>query len=145
MVHTRGSSDDYDEFARLTGDPGWSWESMLPYFMKVRTSCSHTTNLVLTSIWDRMSGGRLLTRNVRTRCSLGFLAVTDHPIAAELDCTRTHNPSVHGTKGKTSVSQSAYGSEVDCVLLSTTEDPESEFSFNKDFNSGTPLGLGEYQ
>ncbi|KAF9053909.1 aryl-alcohol oxidase [Hymenopellis radicata] len=34
MFYTRGSEDDYNRFARLTGDDGWSWNEMLPYFFK---------------------------------------------------------------------------------------------------------------
>ncbi|KAJ7302067.1 pyranose dehydrogenase [Mycena albidolilacea] len=34
MVYTRGSADDYNRFAAVTGDPGWSWDRLLPYFFK---------------------------------------------------------------------------------------------------------------
>ncbi|KAJ7768526.1 aryl-alcohol oxidase-like protein [Mycena metata] len=34
MYYTRGSRDDFDRYAALTGDAGWSWESLLPYFFK---------------------------------------------------------------------------------------------------------------
>ncbi|KAF8218259.1 pyranose dehydrogenase [Mycena galopus ATCC 62051] len=34
MVYTRGSTDDYDRFAAVTGDSGWSWDRLLPYFFK---------------------------------------------------------------------------------------------------------------
>ncbi|KAJ7643628.1 aryl-alcohol oxidase [Roridomyces roridus] len=34
MVYTRGSADDYDRYAAVTGDSGWSWDNMLPYFFK---------------------------------------------------------------------------------------------------------------
>ncbi|KAJ3556100.1 hypothetical protein NP233_g12056 [Leucocoprinus birnbaumii] len=32
MFYTRGSIDDYDRWARITGDSGWSWKELLPYF-----------------------------------------------------------------------------------------------------------------
>ena len=35
MVWNRGGADDFDSWERL-GNPGWSWEDMLPYFKKVR-------------------------------------------------------------------------------------------------------------
>lgn len=35
MVYTRGSREDYDRYARISGDEGWSWNKMLPYFRKV--------------------------------------------------------------------------------------------------------------
>ncbi|KAF5349530.1 hypothetical protein D9756_008823 [Leucocoprinus leucothites] len=34
MFYTRGSKDDYDRWARITGDSGWSWDELLPYFKK---------------------------------------------------------------------------------------------------------------
>ncbi|OBZ67630.1 Pyranose dehydrogenase, partial [Grifola frondosa] len=34
-VWTRGSQDDYDRFAQVSGDNGWSWNNMLPYMKKV--------------------------------------------------------------------------------------------------------------
>ncbi|KAJ7467812.1 pyranose dehydrogenase [Mycena galericulata] len=34
MVYTRGSSADYDRYAAVTGDPGWTWDNLLPYFFK---------------------------------------------------------------------------------------------------------------
>ncbi len=32
MLYLRGQSRDYDEWARQTGDPGWSWQNVLPVF-----------------------------------------------------------------------------------------------------------------
>ncbi|KAF7377822.1 GMC oxidoreductase [Mycena sanguinolenta] len=34
MVYTRGSTDDYNRFAAVTGDAGWSWNRLFPYFLK---------------------------------------------------------------------------------------------------------------
>ncbi|KAJ7768752.1 aryl-alcohol oxidase precursor [Mycena olivaceomarginata] len=34
MFYTRGSADDFDRYAEVTGDPGWSWDRLLPYFFK---------------------------------------------------------------------------------------------------------------
>ncbi|KAJ7343818.1 alcohol oxidase [Mycena albidolilacea] len=34
MFYTRGSADDFDRYAAVTGDKGWSWEEILPYFLK---------------------------------------------------------------------------------------------------------------
>lgn len=36
MYYTRGSAEDFNRYGELTGDPGWSWDSVLPYFFKVR-------------------------------------------------------------------------------------------------------------
>ena len=32
MLYLRGQSRDYDEWARQTGDPAWSWQNVLPVF-----------------------------------------------------------------------------------------------------------------
>ncbi len=34
MIYMRGQKRDYDEWARLTGDSGWSWDNVLPVFRK---------------------------------------------------------------------------------------------------------------
>ncbi|KAJ7139062.1 pyranose dehydrogenase [Mycena epipterygia] len=34
MWYTRGSQDDFDRFAKVTGDPGWGWDAMQQYFRK---------------------------------------------------------------------------------------------------------------
>jgi choline dehydrogenase len=34
MIYMRGQARDYDGWARLTGDTGWSWDQCLPFFKK---------------------------------------------------------------------------------------------------------------
>ncbi|KAF7375816.1 GMC oxidoreductase [Mycena sanguinolenta] len=34
MIYTRGSAEDYNRWADVAKDPGWSWDSLLPYFFK---------------------------------------------------------------------------------------------------------------
>jgi choline dehydrogenase-like flavoprotein len=34
MLYTRASSDDYARYASTTGDEGWNWDNMQPYFHK---------------------------------------------------------------------------------------------------------------
>jgi len=34
MLYLRGQARDYDEWAQVTGDSGWSWANVLPVFMK---------------------------------------------------------------------------------------------------------------
>jgi choline dehydrogenase len=38
MLYLRGQARDYDEWAQLTGDSGWAWQSVLPIFMKSEDS-----------------------------------------------------------------------------------------------------------
>ncbi|MDI3515682.1 MAG: choline dehydrogenase [Rhodocyclaceae bacterium] len=35
MLYLRGQARDYDEWAELTGDAGWSWDAVLPHFKGV--------------------------------------------------------------------------------------------------------------
>ena len=35
MLFCRGTVDDYDRWARVTGDDGWSWKSLLPFIFSV--------------------------------------------------------------------------------------------------------------
>jgi len=34
MFYTRGTVDDFDRYANITGDAGWSWDQIFPYFLK---------------------------------------------------------------------------------------------------------------
>ncbi|KAJ3508403.1 hypothetical protein NLJ89_g5775 [Agrocybe chaxingu] len=34
LMYTRSTREDYDRIARITGDQGWSWNSLFPYFKK---------------------------------------------------------------------------------------------------------------
>jgi choline dehydrogenase len=36
MGYTRGSKDDWDQFARITGDEGLAWDNILPLLIKVK-------------------------------------------------------------------------------------------------------------
>jgi hypothetical protein len=50
MVYTRGSSDDWDRYARVTGDDKWSWKALQPYIMKVRVTVLLVYFVMLTEI-----------------------------------------------------------------------------------------------
>lgn len=36
MLWNRGGQIDYENWAKLSDDPGWDWADMLPYFKKVQ-------------------------------------------------------------------------------------------------------------
>jgi hypothetical protein len=38
MAYTRGSKDDWDSWAKITGDDGLAWDSILPFILKVTSS-----------------------------------------------------------------------------------------------------------
>jgi choline dehydrogenase-like flavoprotein len=35
MMYTRGSSDDYNLWGKVSGNSRWSWKNLFPYFLKV--------------------------------------------------------------------------------------------------------------
>ncbi|KAH6904174.1 aryl-alcohol oxidase [Coprinopsis sp. MPI-PUGE-AT-0042] len=34
LIYTRGSTEDWNRYAKVTGDDGWAWNRILPYFLK---------------------------------------------------------------------------------------------------------------
>ena len=49
MAYTRGASDDYDRLANVSGDKNWSWDNLVPYFLRVGRPnhwCIQATNFV---------------------------------------------------------------------------------------------------
>ncbi|EMD33860.1 hypothetical protein CERSUDRAFT_117387 [Gelatoporia subvermispora B] len=102
-IWTRASEDDWNRFANVTGDNGWSWNEILPYMKK----------------------------------SESLVAPADHH-----NTTGEVNPAVHGTNGPIQVSLPGFPSEIDQLIINTTEELPSAFPFNEDVNSGVPLGVG---
>jgi choline dehydrogenase len=45
MIYMRGQSGDYDSWAELTGDPSWTWDKVLPLFMKTEDHHGGATGL----------------------------------------------------------------------------------------------------
>lgn len=125
MAYTRGSKDDYNRYARLSGDEGWGWDRIFPYFLKVSlcklpTTSAHNTddflngwqNEIMTSPADR------------------------HDTAGQFD------PALHGFNGINSVSMYGFPQPIDTRVIETTRQL-SEFPFNEDYNSGFPIGVGK--
>jgi choline dehydrogenase-like flavoprotein len=120
MVYTRGSSDDYDRWARVTGDAEWSWENIFPYILKV----CHPKVFVRKRV--------LMTSPQNEKWS---------PPADLHNTKGQFIPAVHGKDGPMSVSLPGNPSPIDDMLLETTKQLP-EFPFLQDLNAGRPLGLG---
>jgi choline dehydrogenase-like flavoprotein len=43
MAYLRGSSEDWDRYASITGDEGWSWDAIQPYIRKVSSTKMYLT------------------------------------------------------------------------------------------------------
>ncbi|RDB21189.1 Pyranose dehydrogenase [Hypsizygus marmoreus] len=66
------------------------------------------------------------------------------PPADHHDTTGQYDPSFHSARGINSVSLPGYPQSINHRIIQTTQDL-SEFSFNRDMNSGNSLGLGWLQ
>ena len=42
MIYVRGAAQDFDDWASATGDAGWSYHSVLPYFKRLETHWNNT-------------------------------------------------------------------------------------------------------
>ncbi|KAF7330657.1 GMC oxidoreductase [Mycena sanguinolenta] len=124
MVYTRGSAEDFNRYAAVTGDPGWSWDNLLPYFFKVQ-------GIVCFKLERKFT----LLQNEK------WTEPADH------SQTRGHfNPAVHSTDGINSVSLSGFHWPIfENQIIQTTRELPNEFPFNLDFNSGEMLGVGWLQ
>ncbi|KAG2004437.1 aryl-alcohol oxidase [Coprinopsis cinerea AmutBmut pab1-1] len=52
MFYTRGSSSDYDRWATVTGDPGWSWKKLFPYILKNERWVKPNRDVDITGMYD---------------------------------------------------------------------------------------------
>ena len=122
LVYTRGANEEYDRWAEMTGDSGWSWAELAPYYFKVGpingASASHPQD------FDYNQSSRLVP------------PVDHHDTRGQV------NPAEHGT-GPVEVSLPGFPTEIDNLVISTAKAPESNFPFNLDVSSGKPLGVGE--
>ena len=121
MAYTRGSSDDYDRYARVTDDSGWSWSNLQHYIRKVST-----IKYILTyhRIWTNVLQNEIWTD-----------PIDGHNTTGQFD------PTVHGFHGVNHVSLDGFPTPIDEMVIKTTEQLPEDFPFNLDMNSGTPLGL----
>ncbi|KAJ2931957.1 hypothetical protein H1R20_g5144, partial [Candolleomyces eurysporus] len=102
MVYTRGSADDFDNWGRVTGDPGWSWKALWPYIKRHEQ-------------WVQPAGGR--------------------------DPSGQFDPSVHGYKGKVSVSLPWNGPTDHDNRTARNAELQKEFPVILDPNAGKPIGI----
>lgn len=52
MAYNRGTKDDYDRWARVTGDDGWSWNKLYPYLKGLDTVTPPADNHNTTGEFD---------------------------------------------------------------------------------------------
>ena len=83
MCWNRGGADDYDAWEAL-GNPGWGWDGMLPYFMKVKKAADISQS------------------TAKSSQSETYTPVPSAEIAEEYSIH--YDPAVHGTSGPVQVS-----------------------------------------
>lgn len=121
MFYTRGSSDEFNKLARVSGDDGWSWKQILPYILKVNLHVLHE--------WQ----GTLLTISQTETLTP---PADGHNTVGQVDAR------IHGKSGPVLTSLPGNASVLDSRVIQTTSQL-SEFPFNLDMNSGNPLGVGQ--
>ena len=50
LIYTRGSADDYNRIAEVSGDSGWSWDALLPFIKKVHTVVTECHRFIKTFV-----------------------------------------------------------------------------------------------
>lgn len=53
MFYTRGSAEDYNRYAAITGDPGWSWKNLQSYIRKVCYALAISDYVILSTSTER--------------------------------------------------------------------------------------------
>lgn len=81
MVYTRGNRLDYDRWAEM-GNPGWSYEDVLPYFLK-----SEDAYLGIQDPQYHQQGGYLSVQDVphRTKAAAAFVAAAQEARLSYVD------------------------------------------------------------
>nr|VWO99079.1 Alcohol oxidase [Ganoderma boninense] len=103
MIWTRGSQDDFNRYATFSGDNGWSWDAIEPYFKKIEQ----------------------------------VVAPTDHH-----DTSDEINISIHGTRGPVNITTPNAPYPIDSRVNATLGELSDQYPYNRDMNSGNPLGVG---
>jgi hypothetical protein len=116
-VYTRGTAEDFDRFANITGDDGWTWNNILPYFEKV---------IKQFTIGDIFS---IFFQSERWVQPADNRSVTDE-----------FNSSVHGFNGPIPVSQPGFLTPVE-PLFKTASGQLPGYPWILDLNAGVPVGL----
>jgi len=58
MIHNTGPADDWEYYAKVTGDPGWSWKSMQKYFHRTERIVPPADGRDTTGEWDPSLHGK---------------------------------------------------------------------------------------
>lgn len=118
MAYTRGSKEDYDRWANVTGDDGWSWDKLIPYMRKVVQVSYSVRHLIFEHKNER------------------FSPPSDHH-----NTTGQFNPAVHSFDGINGVSFEGFPVPIEPHIFAAVDQLEG-YPFNLDMNFGFQLGIG---
>lgn len=82
MIYTRGHKKDYDRWA-AQGNPGWSYEQVLPYFLK-----SENSNLRFVDEGYHSEGGPLNVEDIRWKSKVVDAFITGAKEMGKLNFTQ---------------------------------------------------------
>jgi hypothetical protein len=91
MAYTRGSADDYDRYARLVKDAGWSWDRLQPYFRKVNNAISRSCSVLIEL---HRTKGLPLPRIIITQQGSSTPLFMDLTVSIPLAWQASRNPSI---------------------------------------------------
>lgn len=87
MVYTRGSKEDFDRWAKVTGDNGWSWDNLVPYMKKVLFHSATSPQISYTEFRMNVSAHLQITTtppDSSTLPSMALTASTVYPLRVSL-------------------------------------------------------------
>lgn len=87
MIYVRGAARDFDDWATATGDSGWSYPAVLPYFKKLETHWSSDTT------WHGQAG-KIHVSSLRE----GMHPVCEHFLTACRELNYPENPDFNGAQ-----------------------------------------------
>ena len=125
MTWSRGSNDEYNRWAHVTGDPSWSWDNLEKYYLKA----SFTSSLwcIASDIYSpicSLTQNSRLVNPVDNRTTFGQVS-----------------PAVHGD-GPVEISLQSPLTELDGRIYDTCSLLGDEFPLNIDIQSGNSVGFG---
>lgn len=123
MIYTRGSPDDWNRYAALTGDPGWAWNAIQSYIAKVAVLVSSASTLLTSD---------LILQNEKWT-----------PPADGHNTSGQYDPTIHSSTGINAVSLAGYPHPINSRVIATTEELPDEFPLVLDMNPGKAQGVGK--
>lgn len=139
MVYTRGSKDDYDRLASVTGDNGFNWSNMNTYFKKVRLFPSISSRFLPapSSPYSHIpSSFRVLPPT--------FVQLENFTVANVANASSKFNSRIHSTTGPVGATLPTVGLPTDEIGLQAQQQLAQDFPYNPDLNSGDMIGFSKH-